>query len=313
MSPAATVLGRDMDLVFMTITGICIFLAAAIVVVMLYFTYRYSCKRCLTSSEVKASPTLELSFLGGSVALVLAMFVLGWDGYEAMYSKAPDDALEVKTRGQMWQWTFEYPGGRQSNNLILPAQRPIKINLSSADVIHSFYVPAFRVKQDAVPGSQKTIWFVPVDEGTYDLFCTEYCGTGHSGMITKSVVVSAADFEAWLRGEREIEPAVALAEAKAGAPDGKELYRSKGCSACHSTDGSKGIGPSFKGLYGSKVRVTTNGKVREVVVDEEYIRRSELEPTADIVEGFQPVMPPQKGVLKEEEIKELIEFIKSLK
>lgn len=311
MYPAATILGREIDLVFLTVTGICILLAVAIVSVMLYFVYRYNCKRCFISSEVKASPTLELSFLGGSIALVLALFVLGWDGYKAMYSKAPDNALEVKTTGRMWLWTFEYPGGRQSNNLILPAKRPVKINLSSADVIHSFYVPAFRVKQDAVPGAQKTIWFVPVDEGTYDLFCTEYCGTGHSGMITKSVVVSGADFDAWLRGEKEIEPAAAPAEARALAPDGKELYQSKGCSACHSTDGSKGIGPTFKGLFGSKVKVTTGGKAREVVVDEEYIRKSELEPNADIVEGFQPVMP--KSVLKEEEIKALIEFIKGVK
>src|SRR3989304_6022965 len=310
---AHTVPGRDTDLVFLVITGICVLLAAAIVAVMLYFVFRYNSKRSPSSYEVKASPTMELSFLGGSVALVLAMFVLGWDGYEAMYSKAPDGALAVKTTGQMWQWRFEYPGGRLSNSLILPAKRPVRIDLSSADVIHSFYVPAFRVKQDALPGTQRSIWFVPDTEGTYDLFCTEYCGTGHSRMITKSVVVSGAECEAWLAGVKEIEPVAAPAEAKTGAPDGKGLYESKGCSVCHSIDGTTIIGPTFKGLFGSKVKVTTNGKVREVVVDEEYIRRSELEPTADIVEGSPPGMPPQKGGLEEEEIKALIEFIKGLK
>jgi len=303
MSPAATVLGRDMDLVFMTITGICIFLAAAIVVVMLYFTYRYSCKRCLTSSEVKASPTLELSFLGGSVALVLAMFVLGWDGYEAMYSKAPDDALEVKTRGQMWQWTFEYPNGKESQELYVPLNKAVKTDLISRDVNHSFFIPAFRVKEDVIPGQANYTWFMATELGTFDIECAEFCGQRHAYMLSKVHVVPEDEFNAWL---------TAVDRVAAAEPKGLQLVKGKGCIACHSLDGTAVVGPSFKGLYGKTETVVTGGAERAITVNEGYIATSILEPMADVVKGFSPIMPSFKGQLSDEEIAEIVNYLKEL-
>ena len=242
MSQAATIIGRDTDLVFYIVTGICALLLFLILFFLLYFAFRYSRQRNPHSTDVEGNPTLELSFLGGSLAIVLVMFVLGWDGYRALKSAPPANALEVKAKGQMWVWTFEYPNGAQHNQLVLPAGEPVKMSMTSLDVIHSFYVPAFRVKQDALPGVERTIWFVPDTTGTYDLFCAEYCGTGHSAMITKAVVVSGADFTAWLKGEKEISPAAAPAAKEAGAPKGEELYKSKGCSACHTIDAQRRAG-----------------------------------------------------------------------
>lgn len=315
MFSASTILGKDIDVAFAVITGICAVLFALIIFFMVFFLLKYSREKNPEAKDIEGNATLELSFLGISVVIVLAMFFWGWDGYRAIKGEAPDGSLEVKATGQMWLWQFEYQGGRQSGTLILPYRKPVKLRLFSNDVIHSFFVPAFRVKQDAVPGAEKGLWFVPDETGTFDLFCTEYCGTGHSAMITKAIVVSEADFDAWLAGEKEIGATLAAAPAKgapqAGAAKGKELYQSKGCSVCHSIDGSKIIGPSFKGLFGKKEKVTTNGKEREVVVDEAYIMKSEHEPNADIVVGFQPLMPPSP--MNDEEIKAVIEFMKTLK
>lgn len=314
MFPATSVIGKETDISFWVVTGICAALFAFIIFFMVYFLFRYSRKRNPVAKDIEGNTLLELSFLAGSVALVIFMFFWGWNGYKAIKGEAPPDSIVIKATGQMWLWTFEYPGGKESGTLTIPYKRPVKIVLTSRDVIHSFYIPAFRVKQDVVPGADKTLWFIPDEIGTYDLFCTEYCGAGHSGMLAKSVVVSEKDYEAWLRDEKEAKAAPAAGpEGEKAAPDGKALYQSKGCSACHSIDGSRLIGPSFKGLYGKKERVVTGAQEREVVVDDEYIKKSELEPGADVVAGFSPIMPSQKGVLKDAEIKALIEFIKTLK
>lgn len=317
MFSAATVTGREADVAFWVITGICALLFALIIFFMLFFVHRYRRSRNPVSSDIEGNATLELSFLGISVVIVLAMFLWGWDGYRTIRGEAPEGSLEVKATGQMWLWTFEYWQGRRSNTLILPYGKPVSIRLFSNDVIHSFYVPAFRVKQDAVPGSEKDLWFTPDETGTFELFCAEYCGTGHSAMITKAVVVGEADFNAWLAGKKEITPeggapaAAAAKGEKTGVEKGRELYQSKGCSACHSIDGSKLIGPSFKGLFGKKERVVTGGREREIIIDEAYIIKSEHEPTADVVVGYQPLMPPSP--MDDEEIKAVIEFMKTLK
>ena len=315
MFSAATSIGKETDLAFWVITGISAALFILIIFFMLYFVYRYHHRRNPSASDIEGNSSLELSFLGISIVLVLAMFFWGWDGYKTLRGAAPAGSLEVKATGQMWLWTFEYPDGRRLNELVLPKGAPVKLRLFSKDVIHSFYVPAFRIKQDLVPGSEKNVWFTPDAAGTFELFCAEYCGTNHSAMITKAIVVEEADFNAWLAGKKEITaegvaPAVAK-KARSAADKGRELYETKGCSGCHSIDGAPGIGPSFKGLFGKKEGVTTDGRERVVVVDEAYIMKSEHEPTADVVVGFQPAMPPSP--LDDEEIRAVIEFIKTLK
>ncbi len=308
---SASVIGKDIDGAFLIVTGICVVLFAVIIVSMLYFLLRYRRSKNAVPEDIEGNTTLELSFLAASVAIVVFMFFVGLGGYTALMEKTPEDALAIKAHAAQWLWTFEYAGGVESNVLKVPLGTPVKVLLDSKDVIHGFYIPAFRVKMDAVPGSVKMTWFTSDEAGSYDLFCTQYCGMGHSMMTTKVEVMPQEKFDEW------VNTAGVKKEAAPGPVDlasrGKELYQSKGCAGCHSTDGSTLVGPSWKGMYGSKVTVTTGGKQREVVAGDDYIRRSEMEPNADIVAGFPPVMPPQKGVLSEDDVKALIEYIKTLK
>jgi cytochrome c oxidase subunit 2 len=189
--------------------------------------------------------------------------------------------------------------------LRLPAGKPVKLAITSVDVLHSLFIPAFRVKEDCVPGMETYLWFRPDEPGTHDLFCTEYCGPGHSSMMTKVKVLSEQEFAAWY-------DAAAATTAKQ-KPDGAKLFQLKGCFACHSTDGSPKVGPTLKGIYGHQVAVMTAGAERQIIADDAYIRKSILDPQTDIVKGFPPVMPPQKGLLSDEEVIALVEYLKSLK
>jgi cytochrome c oxidase subunit 2 len=216
----------------------------------------------------------------------------------------PSNAIEVKVTGQKWFWTFKYKeGANTTNELVVPVNKPIRLLMSSKDVIHSFFVPNFRVKMDVLPNRYTTLWFEAIDTGEFDIFCTEYCGTGHSEMIGKVKVVSDADFQTWL-------------SSSGGGSDltpeewGKELYTSKACFTCHSLDGNPGVGPTFSGLFGREEEMTDG---TTVVADENYIRKSILEPQAQVVQGFQPVMPTYQGLLKDEEIDALVAFFKTLK
>jgi cytochrome c oxidase subunit 2 len=216
----------------------------------------------------------------------------------------PANAMEVKVTAQKWFWTFNYKeGASTTNELVVPVNRPVKLLMSSQDVIHSFFVPSFRVKMDVLPNRYTTLWFEAPDAGEYDLFCTEYCGKGHSEMIGKVKVVSDAEYSNW------------LASSSAGSdlpPEeyGQELYKSKACFTCHSLDGTPSVGPTFKGIFGRSEKMTDGSTI---VVDENYIRKSVLEPQAQVVEGFQPVMPTYQGVVNNEQIDALIAFLKTVK
>jgi cytochrome c oxidase subunit 2 len=301
------------------ITAVSVFFLVGITAVMVYFTFRYSRKRNPKPEDVHGHTLLEIVWTVIPTLLAFGMFWYGWVGYQFM-KDVPSDAMQVTVTGRMWSWLYEYENGVQADVLNVPLGEPVRLNMQSADVIHSFYIPAFKVKQDAVPGVDGLyMWFTAREVGEYDVFCAEYCGLQHSAMLSKVVVMPGADFDAWLRekGEEVAEMQAALQEGggdEAGglARLGERLSVTKGCVACHSSDGSRLVGPSYKGSYGLSKIVITGGAERKIVVDDDYIRTSILEPNADVVKGFQPLMPPQGGLVSGDEIEALIAYIKSL-
>jgi len=304
------------------IAGTSIFLLIAITLVMIYFTIRYHRRRNpVVTEEIHGHKVLEIVWTVIPTLIAFGFFWYGWVGYELMKSP-PKDAMQVNVTARQWSWMHEYANGVQSGELYVPVNEPVQLNLKSMDVIHSYYIPAFKVKQDAVPGVKNLfLWFQANQVGDYDVFCAEYCGLNHSAMLSKVHVMTREDFDSWMKTEnekaQELAKAAAAAEKGGGGAGmvslGESLVKSKGCTACHSIDGSVLIGPSYKGIYGHSTTVMTNGKERQVTVDDEYIRRSILQPKADIVKGFQPLMPSQEGVLDDKQIDALIAYIKSLK
>ncbi len=300
------------------IAGVSIFLLIAITMVMIYFVIRYHRRRNPVSEEVHGHKVLEIVWTVIPTLIAFGFFWYGWVGYEFIKTP-PANALQINVTGRQWSWLHEYANGVQSPELYVPVNVPVKLNLSSQDVIHSYYIPAFKVKQDAVPGIPNLfLWFQANTIGDYDVFCAEYCGLNHSAMLSKVHVMKQEDFDAWLASEGAKAAQLAKAAESTQGDEGlvalgKQLMQSKGCVACHSTDGSALVGPSYKGIYGTTVTVVTNGVERQVTVDDAYIKHSMLEPAADVVKGFQPLMPSQKGLVDDKQIKALTAYIKSLK
>lgn len=297
------------DTAFAVIIGISLFFLIGITAVIIYFIIRYNKKSNPVASEIEGSNKLEIIWTVIPVILVLFMFWLGWSSYIPM-RKVPADAMKVKVVAQMWSWRFEYENGKIDDTLYVPVNKPVVLNMESVDVIHSLYIPAFRIKEDVVPGKDNYMWFKSLVPGTYDLFCAEYCGLRHSYMGTVVEVVDQATFDKYYASGP-----VKLDSAAAAIPgaEGKLLVEQKGCIACHSADGSKMVGPSYKGIFGHKVVVETGGKEREITVDDEYLKRSILEANADVVKGFpKGSMPDYKSQLTDEQVEKIIEYIKSL-
>ncbi len=283
----------DQSLWFIIIVDI--FLLAGITATMLCFVFRYSRKKNRKPEQIEGSLKLEIIWTVIPTIIVMIMFYLGYRGYIGR-TKIPDDAIAVKVIARKWSWEFQYPNGKSSDTLVVPVGKNIALDIVSEDVVHSFYAPDFRLKMDAMPGRTNKTWFLPTYEGTYDIFCAEYCGTLHAGMLAKMLTVAPEKYAAWL----EAVPTVGRGEAVF-----KQI-----CSACHSLDGKPGVGPTFKGIWSRKERVVTDGKEREIIVDEAYLRTSIIEPAKDITKGFQNVMPPQK--MTDEDLEALIEYIKEL-
>lgn len=315
-------LSNPADAVFFFILGIAVTFLFLNTAVMIYFVIRYSRKRNPKPEDVKENLTIEVLWTVIPTILVLAIFFAGWKGFQYMRT-VPPDAMPVKVTARQWSWLFEYENGKQDSVLRVPVRKPVKLLITSADVLHSLYIPAYRIKEDCVPGMQTYLWFLPDELGSYDLFCSEYCGVSHSDMITKVEVLAEKDFDAWYTGEEK--KAVAQAEekkltgkppmekAEKPQPEGAKLFKVKGCDACHTTDGTPKIGPTFKGLFGKKEIVIRDGKEREITVDEAFIRQTLMKPGLDRVKGFPPIMPSQQGQLTDKEIDEIIEYIKSLR
>lgn len=288
------------DPIFMVYFGISLALLLGITIAMVWFVIRYHKSRNpQPTSQVASNLWLELVWTIVPTILVVGMFYYGWAGYLALRN-VPPGALTVTAEARMWSWDFIYANGKHSNRLYVPVGQAVRVELVSRDVLHAFYIPAFRVKRDTVPGLPGYVWFVAAKAGSYDIFCAEYCGVGHSAMITSVEALPPADFAAWL-----------AATAVGSIDPGRALLETKGCLGCHSTDGTAGAGPSFKGIFGRNETVTRAGKQLSIVVDAAYLREAILQPEAAIVAGFDPIMPAGDD-LTTEELATIITFLQGL-
>lgn len=277
--PKASNSAVEVDAAFAAMLIIEVVLLTVVTFAMVFFVIRYNRKRKERPENIEGSMFLEILWTVIPTLLVLVMFFIGWRSFDTI-RQVPREVMTIKLTARQWSWLFTYENGKQSDTLRVPMRKPVKMLITSADVIHSFYIPAFRIKEDCVPKMETYLWFTGEQEGTYDIFCTEYCGLGHSGMVSKVIVMAEKDFDEWYTGtatEKRISSAGLLQE--------------KGCLGCHSTDGTRKLGPTFKGLYGSRVTVLTNGVAREITADGEYIRRSVTAPGADIVKDYPNIMP----------------------
>jgi cytochrome c oxidase subunit 2 len=299
---------EGVDQIFYFILIISIIFFVLIVSVMVLFVFRY---RRVEGRSTEKTPShsnaLEAVWTIIPVILVAIIFTWGFVGYMDT-RQAPDNSYEIKVYAKKWTWSFGYPNGYIDENLHVPADTPIRLVMSSSDVIHSLYVPAFRLKMDVVPKRYSTTWFNAVDPGSeaaeYDLLCAEYCGDQHSTMMAKVVVHPPGEFEKWL------EDASNFLDRMSPEEGGELLYQRRGCIQCHSIDGSAKTGPSFRGTFGTQQALASGDMI---TVDENYIRESIVDPMAKVRAGYKPVMPTYRDQLKDEEIDALIAFIKSLK
>jgi cytochrome c oxidase subunit II len=299
--PQASTFAKDVDALYYFIHYLSIFFWVLIVAAIIYFAWRY--KR---GHKEGVGPShnlpLELTWSIIPLILVIAMFLWGFKSFMYM-SRAPGDAEQIQVTGKKWLWNFEYPNGQQAiGELHVEVDKPYRLIMTSEDVIHSFFIPSFRTKMDVVPGRYTTLWFEATMVGEQQVFCTEYCGDGHSDMLAKIVVHTPEDYAKWVEENQKEDTTTPLPEL------GEKLYTSKACFTCHSTDGSTKVGPTFQGLFG-KTEQTSAGAV---TVDEEYLRESILQPNEKVVQGYQPVMPTYQGQLSDREVSGLIEYIKTL-
>lgn len=300
MPEQASSFAWEVDLFYGFLIALTVVFSIGIAIVAFIFMLKYRRRRVdEIGAPIEGDLRLELTWT--IIPFFIAMFIFAWGAkiYYQMYTDPPE-ALEIFVTGKQWMWRAQHPDGqREINELHLPVGRRVKLTMTSEDVIHSYYIPAFRSKTDVVPGRYTTSWFVPTKPGTYHLFCAEYCGTQHSGMIGRIVVMEPADYQTWLGGgTREASPAAA----------GQRLFASLACNTCHyEKDG--GRGPTLTGVYGTQVKLD-NGTT--AIADDAYIRESILNPNAKIVAGYAPIMPTFQGQVSEEQILQIIAYIKSI-
>ncbi len=303
MPPKSSTVAPAVDAVFTLIFWIAAVFFVGIVGAMVVFLVRYRRRPGHEAQETASHNTaLELTWSIIPLILVVVIFYVGFKVYLDM-ATPPANAYEIQVHAQKWSWSFTYPNGYVDADLHVPLDRPVKLVMQADDVLHSFYVPAFRVKMDVVPGRYTTTWFQATEPGEYVIFCTEYCGTGHSDMLASVVVHEPGGFDVWL------EAAANFLETLPPDEAGEKLYVARGCPQCHSVDGSAGIGPTFQGLWGSTHALADGSSV---TVEENYVRESILDPQAQVSAGYEPVMPTYQGRLKDEEITAIIAYMKKL-
>jgi cytochrome c oxidase subunit 2 len=296
---ASSVAGR-VDALFLFLVLVSAFFATLIFVLILYFAIKYR-RRTETEQPPAIHGDLRLELLWTLIPLGLVMIMFFWGArLFVTLSRPPANALEIYAIGKQWMWKFQHPSGqREINELHVPLGQPVKLIMASEDVIHDFFVPAFRVKMDVVPGRYTTTWFEATRSGDFHLFCAEYCGTAHAGMIGRVVVMTPAAYEQWLSGG---------ASGESMQMAGERLFQQLGCHTCHRPD-TGARGPALAGLFGRQERLQ-NGET--ITVDESYLRESILQPNAKIVAGYQPLMPTFQGQISEEGLLQIIAYIRSL-
>ncbi|MBU1002184.1 MAG: cytochrome c oxidase subunit II [Proteobacteria bacterium] len=298
MIPQVFDAARQVDQAFLIILGISVGLLILVTALMAVFVVRYHHTRHPVAVEIPGNVWLELIWTIIPAILVTGMFWFGWSSYKAMRA-APENALAIGVESRMWSWSFIYPDGKRSTRLVVPVDTPVKLNMTSLDVIHSFYVPAMRIKMDTIPGMKTYVWFKSDTQADFDILCAEYCGLKHANMLATLSVVGADEYQAWLAGD-----------AGQGAAKGVALLESYGCTGCHSLDGADGVGPSFKGLSGRRFTAELpDGSETQMVADEQYLKRAILNPDAEYVKGYSPAMPAYEGAIPEEDLTAMINFL----
>jgi cytochrome c oxidase subunit II len=304
MFTGASNLAEGVDKTFILIFTIAFIFITGITAFMIYTVIHFSRKKGKKPMQFTGSTTLEIIWTVIPLGIVMLIFFYGWSGF-ALMRKVPADAIPVTAIGRMWEWEFDYGDGMKSKELVVPVNKAIKVNLRSEDVNHSLFIPAFRVKEDAIPGYNNYLWFIPTIAGEYEILCTEYCGLLHSSMLSKARVMEQADYDAWFS---EFKNSVREPE-----PDGYLLLRNTGCIACHSLDGSKLVGPSFKNLYGTERSVMAGAAGKSITANDEYIKNSIYDPNYEIVAGYNKgLMQSYKNILKESDIQIIIDYLKTL-
>ncbi len=300
MYPQIFSAAKEVDQAFLIILGFSVFILVVVTVVMLWFLWRYNHRRNPVAADIRGNLWAEIIWTVLPTIIVLGLFWTGWSSFKAMRT-IPEGAMEVLVEGRMWSWKFTYANGKTSPELVAPLDTPVRLTLSSRDVIHSFYIPAMRVKWDVVPGMETSVWIQSDSLGEYDIFCAEYCGLKHADMITKLKVVEADEFEAWLTG---------TPEEVAGESRGLALMEEFGCFDCHAMDGTDDVAPPLNDMAGKeRLLILPDGAKRTLRADDKYLRASIMDPGAELVDGFDDEMPPYSDELSEEDLGAIVSFL----
>jgi cytochrome c oxidase subunit II len=304
MFSGASNLAEGVDKTFIFIFSVAFLFIIGITIFMIYTVIHFNRKKNKPARQFTGNVKLEIIWTVIPLILVMIMFYYGWKGFAPM-RKVPKGAMEITAIGRMWEWEFDYGNGKKSKDLVIPLNKPVKLNLKSEDVNHSLFIPAFRVKEDVVPGYNNYLWFTPTYIGSYDVLCAEYCGLLHSNMLAKAKVVSQEDYDNWIANVAAVD--------STKENNGLAILKKNGCLACHSLDGSKLVGPSFKGLYGHDAVVITNEGEETIKALDEYIKSSIYEPNKEVVKGYNKgLMQSYKDIISEDEVTQITEYLKTL-
>lgn len=296
----------EVDDLFFFVTWLSLFFFLLIAGLIAFFVWRYRRREGVERVTPHITDNLPLELIWSIVPLILVTVIFFWGFHDYMSGAvSPGEALEIQVTGKKWVWTFEYPDGTRSlNELHVPVGKTVRLVMSSEDVIHDFFIPTMRIKRDVLPNRYSQLWFKPESVGVHQVECAQYCGKGHSDMLAKIYVDTEAKYQDWLETGGDAGKNMPLKDY------GRMLYESKGCSTCHSIDGTRGQCPSWKGVYGGMNKMADG---RNLKVDENYIRHTMMEPNSMLLPGFEGIMPSFQGMLREREIVALVEFIKSVR